>query len=96
MAAAMVDTRYGHLYTCEKDTWCMCGLVAREGTTLIPALEVYHNKVNSIDKLDKVISSSNTGDQKIIVDSFSFKKSAIITALETAANLSNIGMILSC
>ena len=82
----------------------MCGLVPQEESSLIPALEIYHNKIQgrflnkitSTSRLQPINSSNNSSHQKLILDSFTFKKGAIITALETAENLSNIGMILSC
>ena len=100
ISEAMVNSRSGHLYQHEAATRCQCGLEDNSNGSQrrVPVLEVYssNNKTPSSEIVNSGLLIRNTAQNNIIIDSFTFKKMSILTAVETAENLSNIGMILSC
>ena len=101
IAEAAVEADTGHLYSdltlgaCQ----CQCGLITRDRSQkgLIPALEIYNScqKTLSSQKPSTLTRSCFKGNLNVL-ESFTYKKAAIITAVEAAQNLSNIGMIISC
>ena len=58
--------------------------------SMVSALEILHNKT-LLKQTEKTVNTVPA-----VIDSYNHKKKAIVTALETAANLSNIGMIVKC
>ena len=93
MAEAALEADTGHLVSDQTQETCQCGLRTRGQATLIPALEIYNSsQCLSPSTLTK---KSFTGNLNVL-ESFTYKKAAILTAVEAAQNLSNIGMILNC
>ena len=96
ISEAFVDPEYGHLFATESSTRCQCGIVeARDlcEDKFIPALQIY----TDLSLPSRTLSTREipaTG-QTSLMDSFTFKKSALLTAVETAQHLSNIGMLIS-
>ena len=90
---AAVEADTGHLYSDMTQESCQCGLTTRGQATLIPALEIYNSRQGLSPPT--LIKKSITGNLNVL-ESFTYKKAAIVTAVEAAQNLSNIGMILSC
>ena len=98
MAEAALEADTGHLYSDQTREACQCGLRTRDGGQggLIPALEIYNSQQGFSSKtLTTWTKNSFTGNLNIL-ESFTYKKAAILTAVEAAQNLSNIGMIISC
>lgn len=94
IAETFVDMKHGHLWAGEEDSHCVCGLTQNSATiVLVPALEIYTNSLPSKQVEPIEILPSR---EQFIVDCFSVKKDSILLAIETAENLSNIGMILTC
>ena len=94
IAETFVDLKHGHLWAGEEDTHCVCRLNKNTANLLlVPALEIYTNSLPS-----KIVEPIEflPNNQQFIVDCFSVKKDSILLAVETAENLSHIGMILSC
>ena len=101
LSTAQVDTHTGHLHSDQSEisiddyqpirAQCECGLMTRDDQcSMVSALEILHNKT----LLKQTKKTVNT--VPAVIDSYNHKKKAIVTALETAANLSNIGMIIKC
>ena len=98
IAEAFIDTEFGHLFARGRCEMCQCGLVQTsqvEGDKMVPALELYNNTQPAPARTLRTIETL-PARQKLVLDSFSFKKSSVLTALETAGHLSNIGMMISC
>ena len=94
IAETFVDMKHGHLWAGEEESHCVCGLTQNSATiVLVPALEIYTNSLPSKQVEPIEILPSR---EQFIVDCFSVKKDSILLAIETAENLSNIGMILTC
>ena len=92
MARGQLDPGTGHLYTGQPGEACQCGLVPWAGDTLVPLLEVYR----STAPYSLHTPLTRAGGGSLVLDSLTFKKASILTAVETAENLSNIGMIITC
>ena len=92
MARGQLDPGTGHLYTGQPGEACQCGLVPWPGDTLVPLLEVDH----STAPYSLHTPVTRAGGGSLVLDSLTFKKASILTAVETAENLSNIGMIITC
>ena len=98
ISEAFIDTEFGHLFATETSEFCQCGLVqtaALPGEKFIPALQLYNKTQPGPAGTLRRIESLPAG-QRLVLDSLTFKKSSLLTALETAGHLSNIGMIISC
>jgi hypothetical protein len=94
IAETFVDLKHGHLWAAEEDSHCVCGLTENSAILLlVPALEIYTNSLPS-KEVEPIKLLPNR--EKFVVDCFSVKKDSILLAIETAENLSNIGMILTC
>jgi hypothetical protein len=90
---AWQDGRHGHLWR-EAGGSCLCGLVPRagaQGLELLPWLEALHQSPGR-----EVAAIAALPDSPVVIDSFGAKRGALLTALETAENLANIGTILYC
>ena len=96
MAEAALEADTGHLFSDETQEVCQCGLRSGGQAVMIPALEIYNScqSLSSI-KPPTLIKESLTGTLNVL-ESFTYKKASIVTAVEAAKNLSNIGMIISC
>ena len=98
ISEAFIDTEFGHLFARETSEACQCGLVQTsdlgEGKSM-PALELYNKSGQWQAGPVRTIDSLPAG-QRLVLDSLTFKKSSLLTALETAGHLSNIGMMISC
>ena len=94
MAEAAVEADTGHLFSDETQTRCQCGLRCKDQGVLIPAMEIK----NSHPALSASSSLSNSmiSGKISVLESFTYKKASILTAVEAAQNLSNIGMIIGC
>ena len=94
ISETFVDLQHGHLWASSNEKQCLCGLSENsDSMDLVPALEIYTNSLPSKKvKTIKFLPNSHN----FIIDSFSVKKDSILLAIETAENLSNIGMILNC
>ena len=92
LARGQLDPGTGHLYTGQPGEACQCGLVPWPGDTLLPLLEVYR----STAPYSLHTPVTRAGGGSLVLDSLTFKKASILTAVETAENLSNIGMIITC
>ena len=103
-----VDRKYGHLWTENSTKFCSCRLIQEESRAQNPS---NGNVIDNGDKIsileltkgghDFVIPkplpyfSSYKDFHGYILDNFSFKKEAIVTALDLAENLSNVSHILT-
>ena len=93
LAGGLLDPGTGHLYSGQPGAACQCGLVPAPDTRpLVPLLEVYHNTATY--SLHTPVTMA--GGSSLVLDSLTFKKASILTAVETAENLSNIGIIITC
>ena len=94
IAEAFVDTKHGHLWAGQDENQCVCGLSEiSDAIVLVPALEICTNSFQ-IREVEPILNLPNS--KNFIVDCFTTKSDSILLALETAENLSNIGMILAC
>jgi len=94
IAESFIDLKHGHLWAGEEKNCCVCGLSTyADNLALVPALEIYTNTSPS-KPVEPIPVLPNS--KQLIVDCFTVKKDSILLALETAENLSNIGMILTC
>ena len=98
IAEAFMETEFGHLFARESSEVCQCGLVQTTDVgpdKFLPALQLY-NMTQPGPALTLRTIETLPARQNLVLDSFSFKKSAVMTALDTAGHLSNIGMMISC
>ena len=93
MAEAALEADTGHLVSDQTQETCQCGLRTRGQATLIPALEIYNRRQGLSPS---ILIQKGFTDNLNVLESFTYKKAAILTAVEAAQNLSNIGMILNC
>lgn len=93
MAEAALEADTGHLFSDQTRETCQCGLRTRGQATLTPALEIYNRRQGLSPS---ILIQKGFSDNLNVLESFTYKKAAILTAVEAAQNLSNIGMILSC
>ena len=92
MAEAALEADTGHLFSDQTRETCQCQRT-RGQATLIPALEIYNRRQGLSPS---ILIRKGFSDNLNVLESFTYKKAAILTAVEAAQNLSNIGMILSC
>ena len=98
MAEAALEADTGHLYSDQTREACQCGLRTRDGGQggLIPALEIYNSRQGLSNQTPSTLVMNSVTGNLNVLESFTYKKAAILTAVEAAQNLSNIGMIISC
>ena len=90
MEEASIDTTHGHLWGEEES--CVCGLVAMvEGMEVVPCLEVLHGAGREVAPVGRM-----EGGGRLLLDSMDTKPRALQAALETATNLADIGIVLTC
>ena len=96
ISEVFLDTEFGHLFASETSLKCQCGMVNVsdvEKRNFVPALQVYTNLWGSKRTLKRI--ESLPSGRSLLLDSFNFKKSSLLTAVETAGHLSNIGMMIT-
>ena len=96
ISEAFVEMEFGHLFANQNSVECQCGMVELSDVcqdNFVPALEIYSSFSPPNRTLKKI--ESLPGGKTLLLDSFSFKRSALLTAVESSGHLSNIGTMIS-
>jgi len=109
MSEAYIDTKYGHIWESDTADSCVCGLVREtltdEGeqenavTRRLKAncLELVINSTNSLNNSCKLIQPSLQIKQAgLLLDNYHWKVASLLSSLELASSLANIGLVIAC
>ena len=91
LARAGLDTATGHLYREEGAARCECGLMSGPPPSWLPALSLLHSQAAL-----PLVAAPPPAGPALLLDSLPAKRAALLTALEAAEGLSEIGAVLYC